>query len=107
MGRGGLVVKSKFQGQRVPGSKPDSAEHPPCMRARCPQSIHRDPNALGVVPTTHSIDPPLGLKLTGMDGVFYRPTALGVPRCRNGSGPGQTGQLPVAPNSGIVKLKIA
>ncbi|GBM11712.1 hypothetical protein AVEN_75661-1 [Araneus ventricosus] len=30
-GRGGLVVKSRLWGRRVPGSKPDSTEDPPCM----------------------------------------------------------------------------
>ncbi|GBM47448.1 hypothetical protein AVEN_6131-1 [Araneus ventricosus] len=30
-GRGGLVVRSRLWGRRVPGSKPDSTEDPPCM----------------------------------------------------------------------------
>ncbi|GBN96818.1 hypothetical protein AVEN_243057-1 [Araneus ventricosus] len=30
-GRGGLVVKSRLSGRRVPGSKPDSSDDPPCM----------------------------------------------------------------------------
>ncbi|GBM49041.1 hypothetical protein AVEN_120644-1, partial [Araneus ventricosus] len=29
--RGGLVVKSRLRGRRVPGSKPDSTKDPPCM----------------------------------------------------------------------------
>ncbi|GBM16278.1 hypothetical protein AVEN_195383-1 [Araneus ventricosus] len=28
--RGGLVVRSRLQGRRIPASKPDSAEDPPC-----------------------------------------------------------------------------
>ncbi|GBN55171.1 hypothetical protein AVEN_18817-1 [Araneus ventricosus] len=32
-GCGGLVVRSRFRDWRVPGSKPDSTEPPPCMRA--------------------------------------------------------------------------
>ncbi|GBL88467.1 hypothetical protein AVEN_159064-1 [Araneus ventricosus] len=31
MGRGGLVVRSRLWGRRVPGSRPDSTEDPPCM----------------------------------------------------------------------------
>ncbi|GBL74872.1 hypothetical protein AVEN_243715-1 [Araneus ventricosus] len=31
-GRGGLEVRSRPWGQRVPGSKPDSTEDPPCVR---------------------------------------------------------------------------
>ncbi|GBN79373.1 hypothetical protein AVEN_82288-1 [Araneus ventricosus] len=30
-GRGGLVVRSRLWGRRVPGSKPDSSEDPLCM----------------------------------------------------------------------------
>ncbi|GBM99553.1 hypothetical protein AVEN_268915-1 [Araneus ventricosus] len=30
-GRGGLVVRSQLWGRRVPGSRPDSTEDPPCM----------------------------------------------------------------------------
>ncbi|GBM90656.1 hypothetical protein AVEN_141686-1 [Araneus ventricosus] len=30
-GRGGLVVRSRLWGRRVPGSRPDSTEDPPCM----------------------------------------------------------------------------
>ncbi|GBL73201.1 hypothetical protein AVEN_159266-1 [Araneus ventricosus] len=30
-GRGGLVVRSRLWGRRVPGSKPDSTDDPPCM----------------------------------------------------------------------------
>ncbi|GBL90798.1 hypothetical protein AVEN_269081-1 [Araneus ventricosus] len=30
-GRGGLVVRSRLWDRRVPGSKPDSTEDPPCM----------------------------------------------------------------------------
>ncbi|GBN16142.1 hypothetical protein AVEN_22442-1 [Araneus ventricosus] len=30
-GQGGLVVRSRFWGRRVPGSRPDSTEDPPCM----------------------------------------------------------------------------
>ncbi|GBM79988.1 hypothetical protein AVEN_47456-1 [Araneus ventricosus] len=30
-GRGGLVVRSRLWGRKVPGSKPDSTEDPPCM----------------------------------------------------------------------------
>ncbi|GBM24537.1 hypothetical protein AVEN_217118-1 [Araneus ventricosus] len=30
-GRGGLVVRSRPWGRRVPGSRPDSTEDPPCM----------------------------------------------------------------------------
>ncbi|GBM55569.1 hypothetical protein AVEN_74528-1 [Araneus ventricosus] len=30
-GRGGLVVRFRLKDQRVPGSKPDSTEDPPCM----------------------------------------------------------------------------
>ncbi|GBN58246.1 hypothetical protein AVEN_144231-1 [Araneus ventricosus] len=30
-GRGGLVVRSRLWGRRVPGSKPDSTEDPPCI----------------------------------------------------------------------------
>ncbi|GBM58564.1 hypothetical protein AVEN_74802-1 [Araneus ventricosus] len=30
--RGGLVVRSRFWGRRVPGSKPDSTEDPPYMK---------------------------------------------------------------------------
>ncbi|GBN14357.1 hypothetical protein AVEN_36723-1 [Araneus ventricosus] len=30
-GRGGLMVRSPLWGRRVPGSKPDSTEDPPCM----------------------------------------------------------------------------
>ncbi|GBM45687.1 hypothetical protein AVEN_145572-1, partial [Araneus ventricosus] len=29
--RGGLVVRSRPWGRRVPGSRPDSNEDPPCM----------------------------------------------------------------------------
>ncbi|GBM90642.1 hypothetical protein AVEN_213561-1 [Araneus ventricosus] len=29
--RGGLVARSRLWGRRVPGSKPDSTEDPPCM----------------------------------------------------------------------------
>ncbi|GBN36149.1 hypothetical protein AVEN_6134-1 [Araneus ventricosus] len=29
--RGGLVARSRFWGRRVPSSKPDSSEDPPCM----------------------------------------------------------------------------
>ncbi|GBN71288.1 hypothetical protein AVEN_46348-1 [Araneus ventricosus] len=29
---GGLVIKSRLRGRRVPGWKPDSIEDPPCMR---------------------------------------------------------------------------
>ncbi|GBN76408.1 hypothetical protein AVEN_170013-1, partial [Araneus ventricosus] len=31
LGRGSLVVRSRLWGRRVPGSKPDSTEDPPCM----------------------------------------------------------------------------
>ncbi|GBO34342.1 hypothetical protein AVEN_123619-1 [Araneus ventricosus] len=31
LGRGGLVVRSRLWGRRVPGSRPDSTEDPPCM----------------------------------------------------------------------------
>ncbi|GBL99474.1 hypothetical protein AVEN_68765-1 [Araneus ventricosus] len=30
-GRGGLVVRSRLWGRKVPGSRPDSTEDPPCM----------------------------------------------------------------------------
>ncbi|GBN47066.1 hypothetical protein AVEN_40716-1 [Araneus ventricosus] len=30
-GRGGLVVTPRLWGRRVPGSRPDSTEDPPCM----------------------------------------------------------------------------
>ncbi|GBO22636.1 hypothetical protein AVEN_36230-1, partial [Araneus ventricosus] len=30
-GRGGLVVRSRLWGRRVPSLKPDSTEDPPCM----------------------------------------------------------------------------
>ncbi|GBM57579.1 hypothetical protein AVEN_85446-1 [Araneus ventricosus] len=32
---GVLVVRSRFRGRRVPGSKPDSTEDPSCMWACC------------------------------------------------------------------------
>ncbi|GBM91911.1 Blastula protease 10, partial [Araneus ventricosus] len=31
-GRGGQVARSRLWGRRVPGSKPDSTEDPPCIR---------------------------------------------------------------------------
>ncbi|GBN03503.1 hypothetical protein AVEN_116546-1 [Araneus ventricosus] len=31
LGRGGLVVRSRIWGRRVPGSRPDSTEDPSCM----------------------------------------------------------------------------
>ncbi|GBM60760.1 hypothetical protein AVEN_233827-1 [Araneus ventricosus] len=31
LGRGGRVARSRLWGRRVPGSKPDSTEDPPCM----------------------------------------------------------------------------
>ncbi|GBM17435.1 hypothetical protein AVEN_207502-1, partial [Araneus ventricosus] len=37
--RGGLVVKSRLQGRRVPGSKPDSTGDPPCIGPVAPQII--------------------------------------------------------------------
>ncbi|GBO04771.1 hypothetical protein AVEN_138629-1 [Araneus ventricosus] len=33
--RGCLVVRSRLQGQRVPGSKPDSIQELPCKRVWC------------------------------------------------------------------------
>ncbi|GBL53807.1 hypothetical protein AVEN_242662-1 [Araneus ventricosus] len=34
-GRGGLAVRSRRQGRRIPDSKPDSTENLPCMWAYC------------------------------------------------------------------------
>ncbi|GBL89048.1 hypothetical protein AVEN_255191-1 [Araneus ventricosus] len=34
-GCGGLVVSSRLRGRRVPGSKPDSTEEPPCKWVWC------------------------------------------------------------------------
>ncbi|GBO29495.1 hypothetical protein AVEN_14493-1 [Araneus ventricosus] len=38
-GRGGLVVRSRFWGRRVPGSKPDSTEDPACKGACCTPNV--------------------------------------------------------------------
>ncbi|GBN13220.1 hypothetical protein AVEN_113910-1 [Araneus ventricosus] len=62
LGSGGLMVRSRLQGRRVPGSKPYSIEDPPCMGllhtksyvlAKCPPA--------GAVPT--STDPPMGSRV--------------------------------------------
>ncbi|GBN65927.1 hypothetical protein AVEN_154209-1 [Araneus ventricosus] len=43
--RGGLVVRSRLRGQRVPDSKPDSIQELPCKRVWCTINPS-EPNAL-------------------------------------------------------------
>ncbi|GBN15628.1 hypothetical protein AVEN_51242-1 [Araneus ventricosus] len=48
-GRSGLVVKSRLWGRRVPGSKLDSTEDPPCIWACCTLNLTLWPNVLPLV----------------------------------------------------------
>ncbi|GBN18105.1 hypothetical protein AVEN_145696-1, partial [Araneus ventricosus] len=46
--RSGLVVRSRLQGQRVPGSRPDSIQELPCKRVWCTLSS-LEPDVLPLV----------------------------------------------------------
>ncbi|GBO45363.1 hypothetical protein AVEN_200425-1, partial [Araneus ventricosus] len=46
---GGLVVRSRPRGQRIPGSKPNSTEYPPCMEPIARYIIRRGSNVLPLV----------------------------------------------------------
>ncbi|GBN29884.1 hypothetical protein AVEN_178989-1 [Araneus ventricosus] len=48
-GRGGLVGRARLRGRRVPGSKPDSTEDPPCIGPVEREIIRRGPNVLPLV----------------------------------------------------------
>ncbi|GBM30203.1 hypothetical protein AVEN_165804-1 [Araneus ventricosus] len=45
-GRGGLVARCRLLGRRVPGSKTDSTEDPPCVGSVASLIIRRGPNVL-------------------------------------------------------------
>ncbi|GBL78005.1 hypothetical protein AVEN_143322-1 [Araneus ventricosus] len=48
-GRGGLVVRSRLRGGRIPGSKPDSTENTSCIGPVARKIIYRGPNVLPLV----------------------------------------------------------
>ncbi|GBM35460.1 hypothetical protein AVEN_73258-1 [Araneus ventricosus] len=43
MDRGGQMIRSRLRGWRIPGSKPYSADHPPCFQTL----VHAQSNVVG------------------------------------------------------------